>query len=811
MFLDSLTRFVQPVVQIRRSEWFKAGYMFLYSFFIFATLYILKPVRSSLYLDTHGSENLYLGYVFEGALLFIVTGVYVKFARRFKHKSNFFTFTTVFLISNILMFWVCFKTHVQMSWFVLLFYGWVATYSVTVATQFWTMANDIFNPEEAKRLFGFIISGGSLGGVVGGSLTNIFSKRFGTENLLLLTAAFLTAAMFIARAVWEKEKTINMVEHPQDSIKKERVSRTLQIFLKSRYLILITVLVLVVKAVETIVDNLFNGIVDNSIHSKAELTAFFGAFFAWLNAVSFFLQLFVTSRVLRKLGIGVSLLLLPIGLLFGSTLLIFFPILSIAVITRIYDGGLSYSINLLSKEILYLPIPSEVRYRVKPIIDMLFFRQSKFIAGIIIFIALKLIGFKVEQLGIVIVALIPFWIWVIVQVKRHYLEAIRQVLTNKKRAERFSQESDKRATDVLMNLFEEKSFQDLKALLGQTGSSVRKLSAAACLAFYSAGKDVSRVRKLIEEMVRYEALDLKLEDWSKTKKPESSTTNPWIDDHLFEFLKASQTSDQALEQLVQKHETDLLVKLSECLQKLNGDDDTTTKRKAISLLKLMGTQRSADVLLKNLGTTFDNALRFETIQALNRLRSKSKAISINELIIEKEIFYEVNNHKSILTITEFYLKSKTTSNIDEDFLLAALRAIQEESLERIFRLLGLLHPTETTYIIYDRLLENSTDVTVRAHALELLEHMLKPDLFRLIRPIVDIDRWETEKKENPKEITRRFLLGQDRWFSVCAIFLVAELRIRDLFPALDETTLSKIPIVKEAAEIAKKKLENQPA
>ena len=148
MFADSLTKFFQPIVDIRRGEWFKAGLMFLYSFFIFATLYILKPVRSSLYLDTHGAENLWLGYILEGALLFFVTWIYVKFARKFKNKSNFFTFTTLFLISNILGFWIFFKLHLKLSWFVLLFYGWVATYSVTAATQFWTMANDIFNPQE---------------------------------------------------------------------------------------------------------------------------------------------------------------------------------------------------------------------------------------------------------------------------------------------------------------------------------------------------------------------------------------------------------------------------------------------------------------------------------------------------------------------------------------------------------------------------------------------------------------------------------------------------------------------------------------
>ncbi len=807
MFVDFITDLIQPIVKIRRDEWFKAGFMFLYSFFIFATLYILKPVRSSLYLDTHGAENLWIGYIVEGILLFFVTWIYVRFAKQFKNKSDFFTFTTVFLISNILGFWVFFKFHMKVSWFVLLFYGWVATYSVTVATQFWTMANDIFNPEEAKRLFGFIISGGSLGGIVGGFITNFFAERFGTENLLLLTGAFLTAAVIVSRAVWKHEKPVLTESYHETAIPgKERAGWIIQLFLKSRYLLLITALVLIAKVIETIVDNLFNGIVDNTILKKNELTAFFGAFFAWLNAVSFFLQLFITSKVLRHLGIGISLLLLPIGLLIGAGVSIFVPILSVAVATRIYDGGLSYSINLLSKEILYLPIASDVRYRVKPIIDMLFFRQSKFLAGIIIFIALKLLGLKVQQLGIIIVVMIPFWIWIALQVRHGYMEAIKQLLTNRKRAERFTQESQKSATDVLMNLFEEKSFQTLKNMLNQVPSPVRKMSAAACLAFYGGGKDVSRVRKLVEEMVHYEALELQKEDWIKDAPPQNQEKSHWIDDCLFRFLKAGQSTGSDLEQLIGKEEAVILPKLTECLQNSNGD--MLLKRKAISLLKLIGTQRACDILLLNIENTFDNSLRSDTIHALNRIRSKHKERTFHTLTVEKEIFYETSNHKSILTLIEYYRKNtKAALNPDEDFLLAALRTIQEESLERIFRLLGLLYHTEATYVIYDRILEDESDSTVRAHAIELLENMIKPDLFKLLLPVIDQNRWQKEKREDAQEIVKRFLLGQDRWFSVCAIFLVAELKMKELYPLLDQIILSKISIVKEAAEIAKKKLE----
>lgn len=807
MFVDSITSLVQPIVKIRRHEWFKAGFMFFYSFFIFATLYILKPVRSSLYIDTHGAEQLWLGYILEGLLLFVITWMYVRFSKRFENKNAFFTFTTLFLISNIVGFWICFKLHLQLGWFVLFFYGWVATYSVTVATQFWTMANDIFNPEEAKRLFGFIISGGSLGGILGGALTNLFAEKFGTENLLLLTAFFLLAAVFISRAVWAREKNIPDQSKEESVIPgKEKAAWILNLFLKSRYLLLITALVLIAKLVSTIVDNLFNGVVENVIINKNELTAFFGGFFAWLNAVSFFLQLFVTSKVLRHLGLGISLLLLPLGLLLGAGISILFPFLLVAAFLRIYDGGMSYSINLLSKEILYLPIASEIRYRVKPIIDMLFFRQSKFLAGIVLFVTLKMFGLKVEQLGIAIIVIIPLWIWIAIQVRKDYIDAIQQLLKNQRRAQRFSQESHKSSKDVLMNLFEEKSFQQLKTMLNEVPTPVRKMSAAACLAFYSSGKDVSRVRKLVEEMVHYEATEFQvLEEPARHEKPATEDESQWIDYYLFHSLKIGTSGTVDVPETVRKEEKEIIARLSESLLKSNGN--TAIKRKAISLLKFMGSQDACNLLLKNLSSTFDNSLRFDSIQALNRIQAKHTDRMFEPVAVEKEIFYEISNHRAILTIIEYYRKNtKTKLNPEEDFLLAALRTIQEESLERIFLLLALTHPSETILVIYDHILDDNKDDMVRAHALELLENVVKPELFKALKPIVDPICWEKEKREEPNKIVKRFLTGQDCWFSVCAIFLVAELKIDNLYPELQKISESQIPIVKEAAEIAKKKI-----
>jgi len=68
---------------------------------------------------------------------------------------------------------------------------------------------------------------------------------------------------------------------------------------------------------------------------------------------------------------------------------------------------MNYSINKLSLEILYLPIPRQVRYRVKPVIDMIMYRGSKMIAAGVIFLVTIVFGLAPYQLGFVVLCVVP--------------------------------------------------------------------------------------------------------------------------------------------------------------------------------------------------------------------------------------------------------------------------------------------------------------------------------------------------------------------------------------------------------------------
>ncbi|MBI4373096.1 MAG: MFS transporter, partial [Candidatus Omnitrophica bacterium] len=510
--LDIITRIVQPIVRIKREEWRKAILMFLYFAFAIATLYILKPVRSSLFLTTHGAGSLRYAYVGEGLFLILITFGYIRLSHSLVRKNVLFSVAIGFFASNIFIFWFLFKAG-YLAWLSYIFYFWVAAYSITIVTQCWTLANDIFNAQEAKRLFGFIVSGGSLGGIFGGIVTNQYAERIGTENLLLLAGFLLCACIVFVNVIWKYEQ---VHEHVEKKNKKEaqtsgepfQETSTWKLFFNSRYLLLIAALVMIAKVASTIVDNQFNAVVESSILEKNARTAFFGGFLALLNGVSFFMQLVLASYALRQFGIGISLLMLPIGLSLGSAATIFSSLLSVAAFTKVYDGSLNYSINQLGKEILYLPIPSRVRYRVKPLIDMLVYRVSKTVAGLLIIMITPLLGIPDQKLGVIILLLAPLWVLIVWGVRDEYMQSIKKLLSSAKGAVQALRPNFQKITGALVHLEDERSFEKLKNLLDHKSSPTRKISAAACLAFYSSAQDARRVKKLVEEMIRYEALEL---------------------------------------------------------------------------------------------------------------------------------------------------------------------------------------------------------------------------------------------------------------------------------------------------------------
>ncbi len=423
-----MKRFFEKLFDIREGELPRALLMFSYIFLVISCVLMLKPIRNSLFLDRfHASE---LPYVF--ILVAIVAGgvstVYSRFASPQHTRLDALIRTTLWIIlSNLLLFWLLLRNGYQDGWFIYAFYVWVAIFGAITTSQFWVMANLIFNAREARRLFGFIGAGAISGGIFGGYLTNL-ARLIGTENLLLLCMGFLGICLVLLRLVWRHQpggarRGRHVPPHRQKP--NENTGNIWQVLKNLPYVRYLAALVGVSVVVANLVDYQFNAVVEENIISKDDRTAFFGIWLSNLSVVSLAIQLFFTRRILGKMGVGPSLLLLPLGIFVGAVAILFFPVLWAAVFIKVIDGSLKQSIHKSGIELLYLPLPADIKARVKAFIDVFVDSAATGLGGILLICFVTYLQVSTASVSGVILVLILMWVLLITRIRREYVDAFR--------------------------------------------------------------------------------------------------------------------------------------------------------------------------------------------------------------------------------------------------------------------------------------------------------------------------------------------------------------------------------------------------
>ena len=766
--------FLNPL-DIRKGEGRKTLLMFIYFFLSITVLYVLKPVRSSLFLEELGSHNLRYVYLGEGIFLVFVTWAYVQLSK-FLPRKQFFMGTLLVFISNLLIFWWLF--HMKTPYLSAFFYVWVACFSITSVTQFWTLANDIFDPLEAKRLFGLIISGGSAGGVLGGLLTNRAVRWMRTEDLLLLSCFLLAGCMVAIAFLWRHLPAISAPSVRGSSPSEPESTRKL--FLTSPYLWMLAGIVLLAKVGSTIVDNQFNAVVELHLIGKEAKTAFFGAFSAGLNVISFLMQLYATSFALRFFGIGISLTLLPVGLTVASLITFLFPALATGTFLKIFDGSMNYSVQQASKEVLYLPLSSGVRYRAKPVIDMLVYRVSKSLGGLLIILFAAVFSIPNDRIGVLVIGLFPFWLFLVWKMRGAYLLLLRHLLW-KGKPEGVSPKP-RRASEVLSFLYDEKSFDQLRTFFTQESTIARKMAATAFLVYRRAGKDLQATRRLINEMVRWEALEAPLEGYAVDNNSEDKR---FLDELLLREAEKEMVAGKAA--LVHEENAESILSRLEALLE-NPKQGMSLKKEAAEFLERHATQKTADKVVEILSGRQEHTLRLLLIRTLLRMRDRNPVIQWNRAMIKKEIVKEADSYRNIKQLRHFYF---LTAGKKEEFLEVALNAIADESLERLFCCLGLLYPGDSIRIIYERLVEHPGHDPIHSHAVELLQNLLGSEFYGIVEKLFDEKVLLDLTEEEAVSILEEMFASTDRWLSLIAHFLVTESGLERRWPRLGTLVSSR--------------------
>ena len=370
--------------------------MFTILFLFITCLMIVKPIRNSLFLVRFGVEK--LPYVFVLVALFsaAVASLYTRYSKRI--RLNYLILITILIsIASLLIFWSLLNFGFRGDWILYAFYIWVTIFGVVVSAQFWLLANYIFNAREARRLFGIIGAGAISGGIFGGYLTNYMAPLLKTENLLFFCIGFLIVCSFLVWLVWEKSGYPGHSEKVYKRLRtnlSESTDNPVKLILNSRHLLYLTGIMGVSVVVANLVDYQFSAVASTIITDTDQLTAFFGFWVSTLSIIALIIQLFLTGRILKYLGVGASLFFLPIGLLVGAVAILMNPSLWTAILIRVSDGSLKHSINKAGTELLALPIALEIKNKAKAFIDVFVKNFAKGLGGVLLIAITTGLGFS---------------------------------------------------------------------------------------------------------------------------------------------------------------------------------------------------------------------------------------------------------------------------------------------------------------------------------------------------------------------------------------------------------------------------------
>ncbi|WP_046755438.1 Npt1/Npt2 family nucleotide transporter [Kordia jejudonensis] len=422
-----LKGFLNKTFGLRDGEIYISFLMQLYIFLIITVLLIVKPTVNAIFLSQLGAEHLPYGYLLVALIAVITSYFYNKAIRRFSlikvTVTSILFFSLGFIILSALL-------HFSLinDWILYVYYLGVSLFAVVATSQFWILANMVYNSREAKRLFGFIGAGAIAGGVFGGYLTSLVVSAFGNKTVVLLAAALLLCCIPIIQKVWKiRLKVMNMYVRNQRKFNETNTEEaSIKIISKSKHLTYLALITGISVVVAKLVDFQFSDFANKAINNPEELAAFFGFWFSTFNVLALILQLFFTNRVLSKLGVSSTLLILPLGIALGCLLFLTFPELWVLVIIKGIDGSFKQSVNKAAFELSIMPIPLNIKNQAKSYIDVVVDSIATGLSGFMLIFLIRKLDLDTSYITIIVLFFVFIWILLIYKLREAYYNSFRK-------------------------------------------------------------------------------------------------------------------------------------------------------------------------------------------------------------------------------------------------------------------------------------------------------------------------------------------------------------------------------------------------
>jgi AAA family ATP:ADP antiporter len=351
----------------------------LYFLFLFGSYSIVKPVRDAMG-TVYGMANIQELYTGTFIASFLVAPLYSWLASRLK-LSSFLPWVYGSVAATILVFYGLFSTIEQQQdrFVAAAFYIWVSTFNMLIISVFWTFMADLFSPAQAKRLFGFVAAGGTIGGIVGPAAATLLVKAVGNNTLMLISAAgFGVTALLVRALASEKKRLLAQGAEVQTTTLERKLAGNpfdgFKLLFQSKYLLLVAAFLLLMTWISTIVYIQLGDLITKSFPSREARTQAYATIDLVVNSVTVFIQVFGTGRIVKRFGVTAGLLVNPVIMVLAFLGVVSAPVFMVLAGIQVLRRVAEYAVAKPTREMLFTIVDQESRYKAKNVIDTVVYR-----------------------------------------------------------------------------------------------------------------------------------------------------------------------------------------------------------------------------------------------------------------------------------------------------------------------------------------------------------------------------------------------------------------------------------------------------
>jgi len=413
----SVRYIVLRTVQVEPEEFYTLLWSFGYFFVLLCSYYIIRPMRDEMGI-LGGVEN--LQWLFTGTLLAMTVCIplFGWVSSRFP-RHQFLPYVYLFFISTLILFYILMEGDVTPANVARAFFIWTSVFNLFVVSVFWSFMADLYSNAQARRLFGFIAAGGTAGAITGPAITALLVQPLGARNLLLVSALLLLLAIIcITRlSAWSASRnTTDNNLHQQNEIRPESpigggIWSGITLVVRSPYLLGICLLMLLFTTLATFLYFMQAQIIRDTFTDSAQRTAVFASIDFTVNALTLLTQLFLTSRIIKWFGLAVMLAIIPILLAIGFTLLSISPVLTVLLVVQVIRRAGNYAVMRPGREMLYVVLSREEKYKAKNFIDTVVYRTGDAISAWV-YAGMRTLGLSLSNIALIAVPIALIWAWI---------------------------------------------------------------------------------------------------------------------------------------------------------------------------------------------------------------------------------------------------------------------------------------------------------------------------------------------------------------------------------------------------------------